>query len=73
MLLFYSQPMSVFIIDCPSFSAIPLARPRLGGNAQLGKRSEEKNGKYDFFKQGVAFLCALASQMTVSFRLIFFR
>jgi hypothetical protein len=73
MLLFYSQPISVSVLDCPSISAIPFARPRLGGNSQLGNRSEEKKGKYDFFKQGVAFFCALAPQMTVSLRLIFLR
>ena len=72
MLLFYSQPMSVFIIDCPSFCAIPLAKPSLGGNSQVGKRSEEISKRY-FSKQRFALFCERTSKINCSFRLIFLR
>ena len=71
MLLSYSQPVWVSIIDCPTFSDISFAWSSTGDNSQIGNRSENKNSTYNYFIQGVARSYARTLQINSSFRLIF--
>jgi hypothetical protein len=71
MLLSYSQPISVSIIDFPSFSAVSFAWSSPGDNSKIGKRFEEKKRTGNFSISRDVHFCEPSLQINSSFRLIF--